>query len=116
MNNNKMCIAIFVSQEAFFGKEILDKSKTTPKEAVKIDSSSEKEDSRPTSPKVLPDFSKEDGSKLLNTGLLPVDSMKVPSSCHVLPSVGQPLPGPSHSGPDQEDLGKSQLYISLKMY
>ncbi|XP_033732984.1 LOW QUALITY PROTEIN: histone-lysine N-methyltransferase 2C-like [Pecten maximus] len=95
-------------QEAFFGKDILEKTKTTSKESVKIDSGSDLEESR-SSPITL-DF-KGDNQPLIGPGSIPTPTVKVPSSSHLLPSVGQPLLNPIGVAGNNDDLQDSDLEL-----
>ncbi|XP_069119821.1 histone-lysine N-methyltransferase 2C-like isoform X3 [Argopecten irradians] len=92
-------------QEAFFGKEMLEKTKATGKESVKIDSGSDIEESR-TSPVTL---GFQGDQPLIGPGLIPTSTVKVPSSSHLLPSVGQPLLNPMGVGGSSDDLQETDL-------
>ncbi|XP_060078098.1 histone-lysine N-methyltransferase 2C-like, partial [Ylistrum balloti] len=95
-------------QEAFFGKDILEKTKTTSKESVKIDSGSDLDESR-SSPMNL-DL-RGDNQAIVGQGLLPTPTVKVPSSSHLLPSVGQPLLNPLGVTGSNDDLQDSDLEL-----
>lgn len=89
-------------QEAFFGKEILDKSKLDAKQGLKIDPMSEEEQEVPLSPSMLPGIGEP-------TQALLQDIDQTLKQNQMLPPVSVPKEKTANNADNISSIGKVQI-------